>query len=481
MSKSTFTRGLQCQKSLYLHKYHPELKDEISEAQLARFQAGSDVGKKAQELFPNGVEIPYEEGNYDGQVEKTRATLKKGVKIIYEAAVSFDNVFVKADILRKSGKGWEIYEVKNASKLKDEHLDDVAIQYYVVKSSGLPVSKAFVVYINDKYVRDGEIEVKKLFIAEDVTEAVIEQQAMVKKKVRALQKMLRGDMPNVDIGRYCEEPYDCDFMGHCWKHIPEYSVFSLGGKGVNKFGLYRQGIVRIEDLNLDSLNTQQRIQVDAYLTRMEYIERDEVKKFLASIRYPICFLDFETLNPPVPVFDGTKPFQQIPFQYSVHFQKSRGGKLHHSDYLAYPGKDFRKELLLKLLMDIPQNACVMAFSGFEKQVLNGLAGWFPAYKKQINTIINNLRDLAAPFRSRNVYHYQMIGSYSLKAVLPVLVPEMSYDNLAIQNGGMAMNAYSAMCGLKNRAEMNQLRKDLLEYCATDTLAMVKILEKLRRL
>lgn len=479
LSKSLFIRGLQCHKSLYLHKYHPDLRDEISEELEARFQTGYEVGEKAHELFPGGTEIPYDPDNYQGQVEETRAAIEKGIKTIYEATFSHNNVFVKVDILRKAKKGWEIYEVKSSTKIEDVHLNDTAVQYYVLKGSGLDISRASVVCINNEYVRDGEIDVKELFSIEDVTDEVMARQESVHKDVKKLQRMLQGEMPDIDIGEHCTDPYECDFHGHCWKDIPAYSVFSIGGRGIKKFELYRKGITHIEDIPLHTLNSQQKVQVESYLGKKQMIDKKQVKEFLDSLWYPLYFLDFETFNTPIPVFNGTRPYQQIPFQYSLHCIKSKGGKLQHTEYLAHPGNDYRKELLLKLLGDIPENACVVAYnSAFETQVLNNVKEQFPKYKGKIDMIIKNMRDLAAPFRKRGVYHYKMNGSYSLKAVLPVLVPELSYDNLQISDGGMAVNAYFAMCSSQDAEEIKAIRQGLLEYCTLDTLAMVKILEKL---
>ena len=183
LSKSLFIRGLQCHKSLYLHKYHPELKDEISDGQETLFQGGIDVGTYAQSLFPGGVEIPYDNFTIADQLDRTEKEIASGTKVLYEAAFSYNNIFVKVDILRKSKKGWETYEVKRSTEVKYHHFDDAAIQYYVLKGSGLPVSKAFLVHINKTYVRQGEIEVDKLFTIEDLTGDIIEQQELVKDEI----------------------------------------------------------------------------------------------------------------------------------------------------------------------------------------------------------------------------------------------------------------------------------------------------------
>ena len=263
LSKSLFIRGLQCHRWLYLHKHYPELKDEMSPELQLIFNAGNEVGKKAQEIFPCGVEIPFEEGNYAGQVAKTKAAIDEGSKILYEATFSHNNVFVKADILRKGRKGWEIYEVKSATSVTDVHIHDTALQYHVLQGTGLAVTKAFVVYINSQYSKDGDINVKELFSVVDKTSDVENLQPFVKKEVQKLQKMLAGTEPAIEIGEHCAEPYRCDFHGHCWKHIPPDSVFDLKKKGVNKFDLYRRGIIKMKDIPLNILNKHQKIQVEA--------------------------------------------------------------------------------------------------------------------------------------------------------------------------------------------------------------------------
>jgi CRISPR/Cas system-associated exonuclease Cas4 (RecB family) len=483
LSKSLFLRGLQCHKSLYLHKCHPELKDEISPQQEARFQSGTDVGLYAHRLFPGGVEIPYDTLTHEEQLLMTKAEIEKGTATLYEPAFSFNGVFVKVDILQEGEDGWEIYEVKAASGMKDVYFDDVAIQYYVLTDMGLPVSKAYLVYINTQYVRKGEIESERLFSRVDITELVKEKQILLEEEIKRLREMLKsGTPPDIDIGPYCSNPYDCDFHGYCWKHIPEVSVFSLREKGADKFELYRQGIIRLEDIPLDRLNGKQRQQVEAFLEKKDYINSKATKKFLDSLWYPLYFLDFETFNIPIPPFDGLRPYEKVPFQYSLYCLEHEGAEAKHYEYLALPGVDPRGELMRKLLSEVPENACVIAYnSSFETRVFRSIADWFPEYRQRIESLIKNVRDLMAPFQRRNIYCWQMQGSYSMKSVLPIMVPELSYDSMEISDGMVAAYAYSRIGASQNPEEVERIRKALLEYCGLDTLGMVKIVEKLREL
>jgi hypothetical protein len=480
LSKSLYIRGLQCHKSLYLDRYQPELKDEISEEKQALFESGTEVGILARDLFPRGVEVPYEGLSPKEQLAMTASEIRKGTETLYEAAFNYDNVFMKADTLHKGKRGWELYEVKATTEVKEVHVNDVALQYYLLKGSNLPVSRAFLVHINNQYVRHGAIEVEKLFAIKDIADRVKEKQAFVAEELTKMRKMLNGPIPAVDIGEWCDDPYGCDFRGHCWQHIPEDSVFTLKRKGVNQFDLYRQGIIRLEQIPLHILDDAQRMQVECFLEKKETVNREAVREFLDSLWYPLYFFDFETFMSAVPPFDGTCPYQQIPYQYSIHFLERDGGELYHREFLAEPRVDPREELTERLVAEIPDDACVVAYNAsFEARILKELAEWLPQYAGKIERILPNMRDLMAPFRRRDVYHWQMKGSHSQKAVLPALVPDLSYEGMEVADGGMAMQAYFEMCGTKDPSEVNRIRKALLEYCKLDTLGMVRLLEKLR--
>lgn len=482
ISKTQFLKGLQCLKSLYLHKYHPELKGETSEVKEAWFQSGKEVGFVARELYPNGVEIIFDETNFSKQLKLTKAEIDKGATIIYEPAFSHTGLFAKTDILRKGSSGWELYEVKNSTKIKNEafHLEDVAFQYYVLKENGLPTTKAHLLHINNQYERHGDIEVEKLFTINDITKDVKDIQKKIIEQIKIQRNILSGKLPKIDIGEYCSDPYDCEFQRHCWKHIPEESLFDLKGKGVKQFDLYRKGIIHLKDVPIKLLPMAAQLQVDCALNKKCVLNKAAIKGFLDSLWYPLYFLDFETLSEPIPLFDGTRPYQKIPFQYSIHYLEKEGSKPKHYELLADPNIDPRKEITARLVEQIPKNACVIVYSvGFEKSILNNLKAWFPEYDSKVDKIINNIHDLMIPFRNQYYYSWQMKGSYSIKAVLPVLVPELSYEGMEISDGEMAMLAYKKMCESTDPSEIEGIRKALLEYCRLDTLGMVKIVERLK--
>jgi hypothetical protein len=480
LSKSLYMRGLQCRKSLFLDRHRPELRAEPTPELQALWASGHEVGVYAHMLFPGGVVVPFDGLSRDEQLAKTREEIDRGTKTIYEAAFSHDHIFVKADIVVRNRGYWDLYEVKSSTSVKEHYWDDVAIQYYVLAGCGIPVNKAYLVHINNGYVRNGDIVPEELFVIQDITGVVREKQASIPEALAELRAMLAGTMPEIDIGPHCEDPYECDFMDFCWRHVPEHSVFSLRGRGIDRWELYRQGVLRLEDVPLDSLNLAQRMQVEYFLDKKSHADPKKVREFLEKVGYPVCFLDFETFASAIPLFDGTRPYQQVPFQYSLHRIDAEGEEAKHFEYLARPGPDPRREIASMLLGEIPEGACVLVYNtAFEKRVLRELGETLPGLRKRLNAVAEGMIDLMEPFRRRDIYHWRMNGSYSLKSVLPVLVPEMTYDAMEISDGAMASAAYFTMGELSDPKELSRLRKALLDYCRQDTLGLVRLLEKMR--
>ena len=333
LSKSLFIKGVQCHKALYLLKYHPELKDPVPPAREALFQSGSEVGIIAHGLFPGGIEIPFKAGSYAQQVKLTQDALAQGKETIYEASFNYNDIFMKADILDKGKDGWELYEVKSSTGFKDIYRPDISVQYYVLNGAGIPVTKAFLVHINNQYVRQGDIDPFELFTIIDMTDLVEANQPAIGEEIQKQKEMLTGDVPPIDIGHWCSDPYDCDFKGHCWQHIPEMSVFSLRGNRVLTFDLYNRGIVSLDDVVPEKLPPAQRQQVVAIREKTIYCRKDEIRDFLDSLWYPLYFLDFETFADAVPRYDGIRPYQNVPYQYSLHYLEDESAPIWHMNTL----------------------------------------------------------------------------------------------------------------------------------------------------
>ncbi len=479
LSKSLIIKGMQCPKALFLQKNPPAFDFPPQPDLEAKFRAGNEVGILAQQLFPGGTEVPFEDLTVPEQVAQTKQLIADGAKVIYEASFEYDGIFVKVDILVKDSDAWQIHEVKMSTSVKEVNLNDVAIQFYVLGNCGLLISGAYLVHINNQYVRQGEIDVQQLFAGEDVLEAAFERQTDLPQIIADLRTALQGDEPQIDIGPQCNDPYDCDFIPYCWQHIPENSIFDLKGRGIKKFDYYEQGIIRFEDLPLDALNKAQRQQVEATLNEQDSTNPQAVAAFVETLWYPLYHLDFETFNSAIPKFDGTRPYQQVPFQFSLHIQQEAGAEPQHFEYLAAPNVDPRRELIEQLLELVPEDGCVLTYNQtFEKGVLRKLAELFPDLDAAIEVRLENVRDLMVPFRRRDVYRWPMLGSYSIKAVLPAMVPELSYAGMEIADGMAAMQAYHDMCALEPGPELEKLRVAMLEYCRLDTLAMVRILGEL---
>lgn len=478
LSKSQFTRGLQCHKSLWLLKNRPELRAEPDASLQARFDAGTEVGILAQQLLPGGVALEYNSG-ITKNIGTTQELIASGTQTIYEATFRHDNVLAMVDILHKGTDGWALYEVKSSTAAKDIFINDTAIQYYVVSGAGVNISRVFLVHLNNQYIRMGELDLQELFTIDDVTALTLSRQADIPKLLADMRQALAGREPLIDIGTYCNDPYECDFKTYCWQHIPECSIFDIANlRSKRKFALYYSGVLSLADIPSDfSLSDSMKIQVETELTGQEIINTQNIRMFLAAISEPLGFLDFETYMEPIPSFDNQRPYQQIPFQYSLHIYENC--TLRHHEFLGNPGRDPRPDFLEKLLADSQSCRTILVYNqSFETARLQEMARDFPGFTAGIESIIARIVDLMGPFRNRDYYTRAMCGSYSIKSVLPALVPGLSYDNLAIADGEMAMLAYACLARMQEDKERKKIKRELLDYCRMDTLGMVKIWEKL---
>lgn len=483
LSKSSFIKGLQCEKHLYLYKYHYNEMDELSEMQKAIFKRGTNVGELAQQLFSGGEVAAYgDPPNYEKALKKTEDLIENGAKVIYEAAFMFNEVLSIADIVVKEKDYWKIYEVKSSTSISEIYLNDAALQYYVISNLGIKVKDFSIIYINNQYVRKGELNLKELFINESVLELIRPMQDSVKDNVKRFKKvLLQKQIPDIEIGEHCYNPYICGFYNYCRKHIPEDSVFDFSGMHLSKkYELYRDGIIKFEDIPEGyPLNKNNKLQLEAYNNGETLIDREAIENFLSDLNYPLYFMDFETFQPAVPLFDNSKPYQQIPFQYSIHLKEKKESELKHFEFLAEPGEDPRKKFIEKLFDIIKGKGDVIAYNkAFEITRLKEIARDFPQYAKEIDKLTARIKDLMIPFQRKYYYAPEMKGSYSIKAVLPAVVPELSYDDLEINEGGLASIAYESLQTETDLMFIAEIKQQLLEYCKLDTLAMVRILEKL---
>ena len=489
LSKSLYTIAIQCPKALWLKKYKPEVLASTDEFSQAKFNTGHMVGELACDLFPNGIKIDFNP-NLDQMLRKTKELIDSGCTTIYEAAFYFKNILVIVDILEIDEDGVTIHEVKSSTSLKDIYLHDVSIQYYTLKNLGYKIKSTNVIYLNNNYVRDDELDLKELFVIEDVTQKIELLQDEIPSNLETFEKYLsnKQNEPNIDIGKHCKNPYDCTALEYCWKcqrDIPDYSIFNIFNLGSKKqIELYSSGITSIDDIpyNFD-MTVNQKEEVNNYKSKQTYMDKTSIYEFLKTLSYPIYYLDFETYQQAIPQFKGLSPYEQIPFQYSLHIEYE-DGKLEHKEFLAKDGIDSRYELAKSLVENIPSNVTVLAYNmSFEKTILRKLSNLYGEFTYDLMSIHNNMQDLMLPFQKKWYVTPSMQGSYSIKYVLPALVPEFekAYKDLEfVHNGNEAMNVYANLKNLSNEEKI-AYKKALLEYCKLDTLAMVKILEVLRKL
>lgn len=490
LSKSQFTRGLQCLKSLYLYRKRRDLQDAVSPEQQAIFDAGTEVGVLAQKWIGGGVLITA--GHMDPQkaLDETQAAIDAGAQVIYEAAFLYEDVLIRADIIaRNPEKNWDLFEVKSTTGVEPTHLNDVAIQRYVITGAGIKLNASHLVHLDPGYVRYGALDLQKLFLAVDVTAETEPLLDMIYDQLRAMKAMAeKPDAPEREIGQQCTKPYDCSFIGHCWAHVPEYSVFNLAGARMDKkTSLWRKGIVNIKDIpdfdKKDSdtkeykLTEYQNTQRLVARTNKPYIDSDAIRMLLANLYYPHYFLDFEAVNPAIPPYDGLRPYQQLPFEASLHVRRERAAPLEHFEYLADGTKDPRPELVSFLRRHIDTAGSVIAYNkSYEGGIIKALAA-FTHNGEPLLQIEQRLWDLADAFRKGLWAEPKFLGSWSIKKVLPVLVPDMTYDGMFIADGVAAMQAYAKLMDpATTPAERAGIMTALRIYCGQDTLAMVRILD-----
>jgi len=483
LSKSRYCRGIQCKKMLWLEQNKPTESVNLSNEQV--LEQGNLVHEVARYLFGKHINIAYTE-NLKQMVSDTYNTIESYKNIVItEASFTYKSNFCSVDILIKKGNAYEIYEVKSSTEIRDIYISDLSYQYYVLSNLGYNIKKCSLIVINNKYIREGPIELDKLFFKQDITEEVINLIDTVKKNIDEINEYTAKEQePILDIGEYCFKPYECPFFKYCTKHIDSSNVFNLAGMFTSKkIELYKKGKYSYQDLLNCNINKsyKQVIEYELY-DKEDYINQDKIKEFISELSFPIYFLDFETYQTPIPLYDQVSPYEKIPFQYSLHYLTSIEGELKHKEFLADANSDPRKHLAKRLIEDIPKDVCVLAYNmSFEKSVIKKLASLYPEYNEHLMNIHDNMKDLMIPFRKRYYYTKNMHGSYSIKYVLPALFPNdetLNYQNLElIHNGTEAMNSFLELKDLEGE-DLEYIRDKLLKYCYLDTYAMVKIFLKL---
>ncbi|MBU1164630.1 DUF2779 domain-containing protein [Patescibacteria group bacterium] len=494
LSKSNYLLYLKHPAWLWLEKHDKSKLPEVDEDTQAIFDAGNLFESYAEKLFPDGVTLGYKtDGEFDSRKykalpEETKQAIENNVKVIFQGRFEIDSTTCIFDVLERNENGtYNLYEIKSSTKVKKEHEHDLAFQTIVLEKSGLKIENIFVIHVNNEYVRDGEIDYKEITIITEVTSAVrsrIEETIVSIEDAKAV--MALTDMPDpsprhTGLGAYREWLEIYKILN---PNLDKYSVLNLSSPGTKRIGDFEDdGITTISDIPDDAnLTVKQRRQVSATKSGKRSINKKEIKAFLKAFRFPLYFLDYETLAGVIPTYDGVRPYQQIPFQYSLHVLESPDTKLEHKEYLHTKNTLPVEHLLKKLKKDIgTKGSIVVWYQSFEKSCNMTMAEFTPKYKNFLVDINDRIVDLMTPFAEGWYVDKDFFGSASIKDVMPVLIPDLSYKDLHIQGGNSAQRIWmETVINGKNQDNKKQIMDDMIKYCTLDTLAMVKIYEVLRK-
>jgi len=481
LSKSKYLNGLQCPRLLWIQIHEPEKIPETDPVTQHIFNQGHLVGELAKRLFPGGIDIPTDD--FIGNIRRTKELLEQR-KPLFEAGILAESIYSRVDILSPSNENsWDLIEVKSTTSVKDVHLDDVSFQKHCCEMLGLKIEKCFLMHINNRYVKEGEIDPRKFFTLQDITVEVEESSNGIQDRIADMLEVISAPIcPEETIGKHCSDPYDCAIT-ECWEFLPEYNIFNLYYGGQKSFELFSNGIITIKEIpDSYKLNDKQRIQQDCEISGKPHVDREGISDFLGTLQYPLYYLDFETINPAVPLFDGLRPYQTIPFQFSLHIIEKDGAKPEHFSFLAGGVDDPRLAFLAELKKVLGNTGSIVVYNqGFEEGILKELALSFPEYDGWVNLIRERLVDLLSPFRQFHYYNPLQKGSASLKSVLPAITGR-GYEDLDINDGQLASISFlSATFGDMPEDEKVKVMTDLEQYCGRDTEGMIWIVYKLKEL
>ena len=475
ISKSDYTMSLKCLNTVW-HKFNDKSKLPSLEGKFM-LERGVEFGELAQELYPDGILINSERSNYSNAPIETKNAMDQN-KPIFEASFATDQFYCKVDILRPSGNGWDILEVKSSTKVKPEHYDDLAFQKMVLEQCGVKVNSCILVHANKEYNRLGDLDLVALFKEEDLSSDLSKATSELSENINTLISYVSSELPDKKY-LYCTKLKSCDISSICLSDLPSNNVFYFNRMTRNTaLKLIDEGYLSINDVPPSLLKSNKHhIQYTTSKNKSIYINPDGINDVLISkLEYPISYFDFETLATPIPQHDNTHPYEKYPFQYSIHIQNAEDEDLIHKEFIEESNNDPRENLIKQLLEDLPTTGSIVVYyQSFEKGVIKYLAERYPEYRDQLSKINQRIIDLYVIFRDFGYYNPSQKGSASLKYVYPAVVGK-DYSHLIIQNGEEAFTQYYNK--YYDNDESVSL-KALLDYCALDTYSMYEIIEELR--
>jgi len=478
LSKSKYLNGLQCLKYLWLLYNDPGKIPAFDASTLRIFDQGHQVGELGRQLFPGGINIP--DGDFMGNLKLTKKLLAER-KPLFEPGFYQDNLFSRLDILNPAGDAaWDIIEVKSSTSVKDVNLQDVSFQRHCAQKAGVKINRCFLAVVNNKYIKNGDINPSEYFTLHDITEKVDQAAQGIEERIEEMFRVITAPAcPKIRIGEYCSSPYGCP-VTLCSAGLPESNIFELYRGGKKCYQMFYDGILKVEDITADyKLSEAQQIQKECTISGTPHVDKKAVREFLSKIKPSVYYLDFETVSPVIPLFDGTRPYQRIPFQYSLH--KVTGSEIKHYSFLAEGKDDPRPALLKQLKKEIGTKGSILTYNqSFEEGVIREITEVFPEYAEWSEAIYPRMLDLLQPFQSFSYYHPEQHGSASIKKVLPALTGK-GYSDLAIAEGEAASSAFLTVTfGEAAEAERLQVRRDLEKYCGLDTEGMIWIVDALKK-
>lgn len=490
--KYKYMHYCQCPKMVWIEKYKKELLEKTTSNNTFYYNPINDIDKFSKKLFNSEDACIYtnenkERYNLQLMVEQTKKLLlSKNCNSIYKATFEYDNTYFTIDILRKVKSGYIAYLLKPYKNLRQNFILEMSYIAYILQKLNIPVYRYCIITINHDFKKEGEIDPKKYFKINYVGQKIKKFLSEVETNLDGYKKIIENpNEPYIEYGTQCSPSHPCPYTEYCRKPLPTPSVFDLYQFN-KKMDFYQKNILSFDDIVNSGieLNSFQKRQINYYKNSLPtYVEKENLKTYLKNFTYPLYFLDFETTQQELPLFDGITPFEQIPFQYSLHYIENEGGELKHTEFLANENSSPKPALVKQLVSDIPENSCIVAYNAqFEKRVISQLAKVFPEYSDHLISLTKNFVDLIDPFEKGYVYDKLMGGSFSLKSVLPALYPNdpsMNYSNLEdVHNGKDARLLFPTLKYL-SKEEREKERNNLLKYCYLDTFAMVKIWEKLK--
>jgi hypothetical protein len=479
LTKSRYIAGLQCHRRLWLLVNEPPPYEAPEPG--STFDMGNEIGRKAHLLFPGGMVVSAEPWEHAKAVAQTaRLMADPSVPAIFEAAFEYDNIRIRVDVLKRHADGhWGLIEVKSSTGLKDHYLDDAALQIYVLLGRGLTVTSIESLHVNTAYVRGpAGIDWHRYFTRLDISKEVHDRLVDLPSQLESIRRSLgQSTLPYAKPGKQCSSPYECGYWDQCTQDKPEDWVAKLPRLSARQAEqLEALGIESITQIPADfPLASKQAIIRDAMVSGIPYVAPD-IGRLLHRFGPPAQYLDFEAMAPPIPLYEGTRPYQTLPFQWSLH-EMTADGEMLHSEYLADGQSDPRREFAETLIealdgSDLP----IIVYSPYEQTRLKELAAQFSDLAPQLNSVINRLADLLPIVRGA-VYHPDFEFSNSIKMVAPALAPGFGYDDLEdIANGGAAAAVFLQIASgaISDPDEISRLREAFLAYCHRDTLAMVEV-------